>query len=185
LDRIKVMIVDDHEVVRLGLRAALGTEQDLEVVGDFGDAKAALREAGLAPPDVVLMDVRMPGTDGIEACRLLRSSLPEIKVVMLTSYRDEQAVFAAIMAGAAGYLLKNTRRAELLSAIRSVAAGDSLLDPGVAAVVLDRLRKLTASERDREVSLLSEREIQVLALVARGLTNKEIAAACRSRREGQ
>ena len=110
MDRIKVMIVDDHEVVRLGLRAALDTERDLEVVGDFGDAKAALREAGLVRPDVVLMDVRMPGTDGIEACRLLRSSLPEIKVVMLTSYRDEQAVFAAIMSDEGGGALPSRCR---------------------------------------------------------------------------
>ena len=173
---VKVMIVDDHEVMRYGLRAVLEPEEDMEVVGDWGDAEAALREAEISRPDVVLMDVRMPGTDGIEACRLLRASLPETRVVMLTSYSEEQAVFAAIMAGAAGYLLKNTRRADLLSAIRSAAAGDSLLDPGVATAVLARLRKLTTSEQDREASSLSEREREVLVLVAQGLTNKEIAA---------
>ena len=161
---IKVMIVDDHEVVRLGLKAAVEPEADIDVVADTGDAKAALREAEFSRPDVVLMDVRMPGLDGIQACRMLREVLPETKVVMLTSYSDEQAVMASIMAGASGYLLKNTRRAELLNAVRSAAAGESLLDPGVTARVLARLRELSVKEEDREVALLSEREKEVLAL---------------------
>ena len=173
---IRVLIVDDHEVVRLGLRAALEPEDDLEVVGDAGDADAALREADVHRPDVVLMDVRMPGTDGIQACRALRESLPDTRVVMLTSYTDEQAVFASIMAGASGYLLKNTRRAELLRAVRSAAAGESLLDPGVTGRVLDRLKELSSKEEEREVGLLSDREKEVLTLVAKGLTNKEIAS---------
>ena len=174
---IRVLIVDDHEVVRLGLRAALEPEDDLEVVADAGDAEAALREADVHRPDVVLMDVRMPGTDGIQACRTLREALPDTRVVMLTSYTDEQAVFASIMAGASGYLLKNTRRAELLRAVRSAAAGESLLDPGVTGRVLDRLKELSSKEEDREVGLLSEREKEVLTLVAQGLTNKEIASS--------
>jgi DNA-binding NarL/FixJ family response regulator len=122
------------------------------------------------------MDVRMPGPSGIEACRALRDRLPITKVVMLTSFSDEEAVFASIMAGAAGYLLKNTRRADLLSAVRSAAKGESLLDPGIAAQVISRLRELTAAQEDREVAMLSAREREVLALVADGLTNKEIAA---------
>ena len=173
--KIKVMLVDDHEVVRMGLRAALEMEEDMEVVAEAGDARSALAEAEFFRPHVVLMDVRMPGPSGIEACRALRDRLPITKVVMLTSFSDEEAVFASIMAGAAGYLLKNTRRADLLSAVRSAAKGESLLDPGIAAQVISRLRELTAAQEDREVALLSGREREVLALVADGLTNKEIA----------
>ena len=173
---IRVMIVDDHEVVRMGLRAALELEEDMEVVAEAGDAQAALREADASGPDVVLMDVRMPGIDGIQACRALRESQPDTRVVMLTSFSDEEAVYSSIMAGAGGFLLKNTRRADLLTAVRAAAAGESLLDPGVAASVLARLRKLAANQEEREVALLSGREREVLALVAQGLTNKQIAA---------
>ena len=176
MTRIKVAIVDDHEMVRLGLKSALEPEDDIDVVGDFGEAEAALREMEITQPDVVLMDVRMPGLDGIQACRLLREVRPQTRVVMLTSYSDEEAVFASIMAGASGYLLKNTRRADLLGAIRSAAKGESLLDPGVTASVLARIRTLTAKEEAREVSSLSDREKEVLSLVAQGLTNKQIAA---------
>ena len=173
---IRVMIVDDHEVVRMGLRAALELEEDMEVVAEAGDAQAALREADVSGPDVVLMDVRMPGIDGIQACRALRESQPDTRGVMLTSFSDEEAVYSSIMAGAGGFLLKNTRRADLLTAVRAAAAGESLLDPGVAASVLARLRKLAANQEEREVALLSGREREVLALVAQGLTNKQIAA---------
>jgi two-component system response regulator DevR len=173
---IKVMIVDDHEVVRLGLRAALEPEDDIDVVGDLGDAQLALTEAEIRRPDVVLMDVRMPGMDGIQACRALKESLPETRVVMLTSFSDDQAVSASIIAGASGYLLKNARRAELLRAVRAAASGESLLDPSVLAPVLERFRDLAAKEQTREVASLSAREREVLALVAEGLTNKEIGA---------
>lgn len=174
--RIRVMLVDDHEVVRLGLRAVLEVEDDIETVAEAGDADAALRQAEITRPDVVLMDVRMPGMNGIEACRLLRERLPQTRVLMLTSRSDEEAVTASIMAGAAGYLLKNTGRAELLSAVRSAAKGDSLLDPAVTTRLLARFRELTAREGDRDVALLSDREKEVVTLVARGLTNREIAA---------
>ena len=176
MDRIKVMIVDDHEVVRLGLKTALEPEDDIQVVAEAGNAQVALQEVETARPDVVLMDVRMPGTDGIQACRMIKDAFPDTKVVMLTSYSDEEAVMASIMAGASGYLLKNTARAGLLEAVRSAARGESLLDPAVASKVLDRLRKLAGRERDREAEMLSEREREVVALVANGLTNKEIAA---------
>ncbi|MCI0438136.1 MAG: response regulator transcription factor [Chloroflexi bacterium] len=176
MQKIKLLIVDDHEVVRLGLKSALELEEDIEVVGDLGDARVAVREAEIKRPDVVLMDVRMPGMDGITACRIIRESAPETRVVMLTSYSDEEAVFASIMAGAAGYMLKNTGRGELLSAVRAAARGESLLDPGVTNRVLAKLRDLAAKEEDREVAMLSDREKEVMALIADGLTNKEIAA---------
>ena len=170
------MVVDDHEVVRLGLQAALESENDMQFVGGAGDAQSALREAEASRPDVVLMDVRMPGPSGIEACRLLRERLPETRVLMLTSFGNEEAVFASIMAGASGYLLKNTGRRELLRAVRAAAGGESQLDPSVTGRVLARLRDLAAKEEDRESALLSEREKEVLALVAKGHTNREIAA---------
>ena len=173
---IRLMIVDDHEVVRLGLKSALEPEDDMELAGDFGDARAALREAEFSRPDVVLMDVRMPGMDGIEACRAMRDIAPDARVIMLTSYGDEQAVFSSIMAGASGYLLKNTGRADLLNAIRSVAGGQSLLDAAITGQVLAKLKELTIREEAREVEMLSGREREVLALVADGMTNKEIAA---------
>ena len=173
---IRLMIVDDHEVVRLGLKSALEPEDDMELAGEFGDARAALREAEFSRPDVVLMDVRMPGMDGIEACRAMRDIAPDARVIMLTSYGDEQAVFSSIMAGASGYLLKNTGRADLLSAIRSVAGGQSLLDAAITGQVLAKLKELTIREEAREVEMLSGREREVLALVADGMTNKEIAA---------
>lgn len=173
---IRLMIVDDHEVVRLGLRTALEPEDDMEITGDFGDARAAIREARVSTPDVVLMDVRMPGMDGITACREIRDVAPDAKVIMLTSYSDQQAIMSSIMAGASGYLLKNTGRADLLNAIRSVAGGASLLDPAITSQVLDKLKELTVKEEAREAEMLSDRERQVLALVAEGMTNKEIAA---------
>ncbi len=176
MPRTKVMIVDDHEIVRLGLKAVLELEADMELVGEYGNAQSALREARFHRPDVVLMDVRMPGMDGIEACRLLRAELPETRVLMLTSHSDEDAVLSSIMAGASGYLLKNLGRAELLSAIRATAGGKSLLDPAVTSRVLARLKELTAREQAREVAMLSDREKEVLSLIASGLTNKEIAA---------
>ena len=172
---IKLMIVDDHEVVRLGLKSALELEDDMELTGDFGDAGAALREAEFSRPDVVLMDIRMPGMDGVSACRAMRDVSPDTRVIMLTSYSDEQAVFSSIMAGASGYLLKNTGRADLLDAIRSVAGGASLLDPAITRQVLEKLKELTVKEEAREVEMLSGREREVLALVADGMTNKEIA----------
>ena len=177
MDKIRVLIVDDHEVVRLGLRTALEAEDDVEVVGDVGDAAAALREAEATHPNVVLMDVRMPGVDGIEACRMLHDRIPEVRVVMLTSYSDQKAVFASIMAGAAGYLLKNTGRAELLKAVRAAANNQSLLDPSVTPDVFERIRDITRDQEDRERAILSAREKEVLILVTDGLTNKQIASA--------
>ncbi len=171
----RVLIVDDHDVVRFGIGAVLDLEPDLEVVGDAGDAITAVEAARTLKPDVVLMDVLMPGMDGIEGCRLLLESAPEAQVLMLTSHGDQDAVMAAIMAGASGYLLKNTGRAQLLSAIRSAARGESQLDPSVTSPVLERLRSLADANEEREADRLSDREREVLNLVAHGKTNNEIA----------
>ncbi len=173
---IRVYLVDDHEVIRLGLRGAIEIEDEMEVVGEAGDAGTALRDISTLRPDLVMMDVRMPGMGGIEACRAIQEAAPDTNVVMLTSYTDEDAIFAAIMAGASGYLLKNTGRKELLTAMRKAASGESLLDPGVTANVMDRFRELSAAQQAQEAALLSAREREVLSHVARGLTNKEIAS---------
>ena len=173
---IRLMIVDDHEVVRSGLRMIFDPEEDLEVVGEAGSAAEAVQVASAVDPDVILMDVRMEGMSGIDACREIKSVRPEVKVLMFTSFGEEEAVTASIVAGASGYLLKNMGRLELLKAIRGVAAGQSLLDPSVTRKVMERLARLSAREEERLVEALSDRERGVLALVAEGLTNKVIAS---------
>lgn len=175
---MRIMIVDDHEVVRVGLRTVLELEDDLQVVGEAASGAEAIARAPLLRPDVVLLDVVMEPMSGIEACRELRARLPQTRVLMLTSYADQEAVVASILAGAAGYLLKNAARAELLRAIRAVAQGQALLDPMVTRAVTERLVRLAAQPPAPAAKLpepLTERERGVLALVARGLTNKEIA----------
>jgi DNA-binding NarL/FixJ family response regulator len=171
----RLVLVDDHEVFRIGLRTVLEFEADLKVVGEAGDAAAGVQAAEALRPHVVLMDVRLGDIDGIQACREIRSRLPEVRVLMLTSFADEAVVMSSIMAGAAGFITKNVGRAELLAAIRAVARGESLLDPAVTKAVLSRLVTLTERERTREADALSEREREVLALVAQGCTNREIA----------
>jgi two-component system, NarL family, response regulator DevR len=170
-----LLLVDDHEVFRIGLRTVLEFEPDLRVVGEAGDAAAGVRAAEALRPDLVLMDVRLGGIDGVAACREIRSRLPEVRVLMLTSFADEDVVMASIMAGAAGFVTKNVGRAELLAAIRSVARGESLLDPAVTRSVLARLVELSERDRARGTDNLSEREREVLVLVAQGCTNREIA----------
>ena len=170
---VSVLIVDDHEVVRVGLRTLLGRRKDLSIVGAVGTAAEAVSVAAEKRPDVVVMDVRMPGENGIEACREIRSILPDTKVLMLTSYADEDAVLASILAGASGYLLKDTTGQDLAEAILRVAAGASLLDPAVTGLVLSRLK----AERGPSAGALSERERQILELIAQGKTNREIGRA--------
>ncbi|MBI4337917.1 MAG: response regulator transcription factor [Chloroflexi bacterium] len=175
MSRIRVMVVDDHEVVRTGLAAILEPESDLEVVGEAGSAEEAVRKVPLLEPKVVLMDVRMGEMSGIEACRAIKSAHPQVAVLMLTSFGEEEAVLSAVIAGASGFLLKNVGRADLLKALRAVARGEALLDPAMTSRVLARLKELTLKEQAHQAALLSEREKEVVALVAQGLTNKEIA----------
>ncbi len=173
-NQIRVLIVDDHEVVREGLRALLRRHSELAVVGEADTVASAIDEAKRTEPDVVIMDVRLPDGTGVEACREIRAHRPETKVLMLTSYADEDAVFASIMAGASGYLLKETRTRVLTDAIERVMRGESLLDPAVTQRVLERVRS-TGSPKEDELSLLSEQEQRILDLIAEGKTNKEIA----------
>jgi len=168
------MVVDDHEVVRMGLRTILEPEEDLEVVGDASTASEAVQRVDYLDPHVVLMDVRMGEMSGIDACRLIKSARPHVGVLMLTSFGEEEAVMSAIMAGASGYLLKNVGRADLIKAIRAIAQGENLLDPAVTKQVLEKLAQLASKEEQRAVQDLSDREKEVLVLVARGLTNRQI-----------
>jgi DNA-binding NarL/FixJ family response regulator len=165
--KIRLMIVDDHEVVRLGMRAAFELESDITVVGEASNGAEALAKMGVLGPQVILMDVRMEKMNGIEACREIKSRSPDVHILMITSFSDEEAVFASVMAGASGYLLKNVSRAELLKAIRLVASGQSLLDAEATKKAIAHI-STPADE-------LTEREREVLAHVARGYTNKQIA----------
>ena len=175
--KVTVLLVDDHEVVRVGLRSLLARERGIEVVGEAGSAAEAVAQAARLRPDVVVMDVRLPDRSGVEACREIRAEAPEVQVIMLTSYADDEAVFASIMAGASGYLLKQILGQELVRAIETVAAGQSLLDPAVTQKVLERVKRLASGHPPDEITQLSAQERRVLALVAEGKTNKEIAAA--------
>lgn len=175
--RIAVLLVDDHEVVRVGLRSLLARERGIKVVGEAGSAAEAVGQAARLQPDVVVMDVRLPDRSGVEACREIRAWSPKVQVIMLTSYADDEAIFASIMAGAAGYLLKQIRGMELVGAIETVAAGQSLLDPAVTRSVLNRMKRLASGPQPDEITALSSQERKVLALVAEGKTNKEIASA--------
>ena len=173
-DKVSVMLVDDHEVVRTGLRTLLERRPGLAVVAEAGTVAEAIAAALQSQPDVIVMDIRLPDGNGIEACREIRADLPGTRVLMLTSYADDEAVYGSIMAGASGYLLKQTRGQSLSEAIEKVARGESLLDPSVTDKVLERMRALARGEGD-ELASLSEQEKRILALIAEGKTNKEIA----------
>jgi DNA-binding NarL/FixJ family response regulator len=169
-------VVDDHEVVRQGLVALLGRRDEFQVVAEAGTLSEALAATRRFVPDLVVMDVRLPDGSGIEACREIRSEYPEIKVVMLTSYPDEEAVLSAIIAGASGYLLKQVRGRDLVAALEAVGRGDSLLDPAVTERVLERVRRVASGAERDDLADLTAQERKILMLVADGKTNKEIAS---------
>ena len=173
---LTVVVVDDHEVVRQGLVAMLDRRPGFQVVGEAGTVAEAIEITSRFQPDLVVMDVRLPDGSGIEACREIRANLPETRVMMLTSYPDEEAVLAAIVAGASGYLLKQVRARDLVAALEAVGRGESLLDPAVTGKVLERMRRIATSDQPDELAALTQQERKILALVADGMTNKEIAA---------
>jgi len=168
--KIRILIVDDHEITRVGLRTTFEPEPDLAVVGEASNGAEALAKMAVLDPQLVLMDVRMEKMGGIEACREIKSRYPDVRILMLTSYTDEDAVISSILAGASGYLLKHLSRAELLRSIRLVAAGQTLIDANATQQALDRISQTPGWE-------LTEREREVLTLIARGYTNKLIADA--------
>ncbi|HYZ20280.1 MAG TPA: response regulator transcription factor [Gaiellaceae bacterium] len=176
---IRVLLVDDDDLMRAGLESVLASDESVEVVGEAGDGREALERTRALAPDVVLMDVRMPELDGIAATRDVLAVSPEVKVVILTTFEEDDYIFGALNAGASGFLLKRTRPEELIAAIKSIAAGDSLLSPSVTRRVIDRMAGHPAVEAAaaRRLKELTPREREVLELVARGLSNSEIAAA--------
>lgn len=174
-DQVNVVLVDDHEVVRLGLRTLLEDLPWVRVVAEAGTAVEALRTTQRHHPDVVVMDIRMPGDSGIDACRQITNQFPDVRVIMLTSYTDDDLIFKALQAGASGYVLKQVGNKPLIDALDAVRRGNALLDPTVTQQVIDRVRQ---SEQDRQATafrVLSEREMEVLAEVAKGKSNGEIA----------
>lgn len=173
---IRVFLVDDHEVVRRGVHDMLSVESDIEVVGEAGTAAEAMARIPATRPDVAVLDVRLPDGSGVEVCRDIRSRDENVRCLMLTSYSDDEALFDSIMAGASGYVLKAIRGAELLTAVRDVAAGKSLLDPTATQRVLERLRHGGTGKRDDKLGTLTEQERRILDLIGEGLTNRAIGA---------
>jgi two-component system, NarL family, response regulator DevR len=171
---IKVFLLDDHEVVREGLRGLLEAAGDMTVVGEASTAAEALNRIPATRPDVAVLDVRLPDGNGVEVCREVRAQMPSVACLMLTSFADDEALFNAIMAGAAGYVLKQVRSADLVGSVRRVAAGQSLLDPELTRRVMERLRTV-AEPKDEGVETLSSQERRILDLIAEGMTNRQIA----------
>lgn len=169
---IRVFLLDDHEIVRRGLAELINMQNDMEVVGEAGTADEALRRIPAAQPDVAILDVRLPDGSGVEVCREIRSTMPNVNCLMLTSYSDDEALFNAILAGASGYVLKEIRGNDLTEAIRQIAAGNSLLDPSLTQKVLERLRN--GQKVDSELAGLTEQERQILTLIGQGMTNRQI-----------
>jgi DNA-binding NarL/FixJ family response regulator len=173
MSELRVLLVDDHEVVRAGIKALLDAQDDIVVVGEAGTAEEGIRRVGYDEPDVVVLDVRLPDASGVEACREIRSRFPEVKVLMLTSFADEEALMSAILAGASGYVLKRVKMTDLVDDIRKVGAGESLLDSDMTERLFERLR--TGPQEDPILSRLSKQERTIVTHIADGLTNKQIA----------
>jgi len=173
----RILLVDDHEVVRLGLKALLEHHAQFEVVGEAGTAREAIEQVGRISPDVVLMDIRLPGASGIEACEEITRRFPETRVIMLTSYAEDEMLFSAIRAGASGYVLKQIAGEDLIRAIEAIGRGEALLDPAVTQRVFQEVRKAVKEEEASAFSNLSQQEKHVLMLVSEGKTNREIAKA--------
>jgi DNA-binding NarL/FixJ family response regulator len=176
---IRVFLMDDHEVVRRGVHDLLEAEADIEVIGEASSADQALARGPALRPDVAVLDIRLPDGDGITVCRELRSAMPELACLMLTSFDDDDALLDAIMAGAAGYVLKQIRGSDLVSAVRTVASGQSMLDPATTARLMNSLRDDGAGTADPEqqaLAALSPREREILGLIGQGLTNRQIGA---------
>ncbi len=173
----RVLIVDDHEVVRLGLKALLERRTDFLVVGEAGTAREAVEKALALHPDIVLMDIRLPGASGIEACEQIVNQLPETRVVMLTSYAEDEMLFSAIRAGASGYVLKQIGSDDLIRALEAVGRGEALLDPAVTQRVFQEVRRAVKEEEAAAFANLTQQEKHVLLLVSEGKTNREIAQA--------
>jgi two-component system, NarL family, response regulator DevR len=171
-DPIRVFLLDDHEIVRRGLHDLLESEGDIEIVGESGSAREATARIPALRPDVAVLDARLPDGSGIDVCRDVRSTDPSIKALILTSYDDDEALFAAIMAGAAGYVLKQIGAGDLVDSVRRVAAGQSLIDPQLTARVLERVR--SGPPQHKELAGLTEQERKILALIAEGMTNRQI-----------
>jgi DNA-binding NarL/FixJ family response regulator len=176
--RVRVLIVDDDDLMRAGLRGVLASDERIELVGEADNGRQAVYRTRLLKPDVVLMDVRMPDLDGISATRELLAAFPEVKVVILTTFEQDDYIFGALSAGASGFLLKRTRPEELIAAIHTIAAGDSLLSPSVTSRVIERMAGQPSPDAatDARLEELTPRETEVLSLMARGLSNAEIAA---------
>ena len=173
---LRILLVDDHEVVRLGIKSLLSRYTQFQVVAEAGSANEALQQVERYEPDVVVMDIRLPGKSGIEATREITTKYPKIKIVVLTSFAEDELLFDAISAGASGYVLKQIGSNELIRALETIGRGDSLLDPAVTKRVFERVREASRKAEDESFANLTDRELHVLALIAEGKTNKEIAS---------